>query len=150
MVLGMGSLATVPDTAGASGFNPMNVMNPSRWFGNNNRRYDDDYYGGPGYGYPPPPGYYPGAYGAPAYAPHPLYNAAPAAPAPAADNSKERIKELEDRIRQLEARQRQAPPSAPAYGGNSNMYPPAQQSGGYPQAPGGGYQPQTPGFRPLN
>ncbi len=51
-------------SAAAFGFG--NVMNPTRWFNNNDNRggYDDDYNGGPGYG---GPGYgYPG-YGGPGY-----------------------------------------------------------------------------------
>lgn len=39
-----GSLAWLPGTA-AAGFNPMNIMNPSQWFGGNkDRYYDRDYY----------------------------------------------------------------------------------------------------------
>lgn len=78
-------------TQSAHAFNPMNMMNPSKWMGGNNRNYDDDYYYdryggygggpwgynrgwgpgwggyGPGYGYGWP-GYGPGyGYGAPAY-----------------------------------------------------------------------------------
>ena len=67
-------------TTHAAGFNPMNMMNPGKWFGGRNRdRYDDDYYYdrydryGPGYGYgrgwgPGWGGYGPG-YGYGAYGP---------------------------------------------------------------------------------
>jgi len=146
---GIGS-AFLPVTASAAGFNPMNMMNPSKWMGGNrNRRYDDDYYdGGQGYGGYPPPGYggyggYPGGYGAPGYgAPGYGYPQAPvqqpayAAPAAPSSGSSDQIRVLEDRIRQLESQQQSAPP---AYGGG---YPPA--GGGQPQAPQGGMYPSHP------
>lgn len=170
MTIGLSSM-TMTSVSEAGGFGPMNnMMNPSKWFGGNkNRRYDDDYYdGGPGYGYPPP-GYgygapggyggYPGGYGAPGYgAPvQPGYAApaAPAAPAASDTGSADRIKELEDRIRQLESSQRQPPMPPQGYGGGQpgsggGGYPPPQQSGGY-QGGGGGYPaPQSPAFRPTN
>ena len=90
-----GALAFAQTTQ-AAGFNPMNMMNPSKWFGGkSNRYYDDDYYydryrygygpwgygrgWGPGYGYGPY-GYGPGygyGYGAPGYG-----QSAPASPPP--------------------------------------------------------------------
>lgn len=129
----------------AGGFNPMNMVNPSRWFGD---RYDDydDYRYGNRYGYPP--GYYGAPYGAPFGAPGyaapgygvPLYGApgisaqsyAPvqtqSPPAvTGSDASAERIRELEERIRQLEAPQKQAP-----------------------QKPIPSYQPSAPVFRPID
>ena len=175
---GIGSM-TLSTTAGASGFGPMNMMNPSKWFGGNKNRRYDDYYDGPGYGggYPPPgygygyggPGYGGPGYGAPYGAPlQPGYTAPPAATAPDASDSgsAERIKELEERIRQLESSQRQPPmqpqgfgPQAPqGYGAGQppaaggGMYPPSmQQGGGYPGV-GGGYPggQQAPAFRPTN
>ena len=52
---------TLTQTTHAAGFNPMNMMNPGKWFGggrDRGRYYDDDYYydryydrWGPGYGY---------------------------------------------------------------------------------------------------
>ena len=153
IAVGMGG-AMLPDTVGAAGFNPMNMMNPSKWMGGNkNRRYDDDYYdGGPGYGGYPPPGYggyggYPGGYGAPGYgAPGygypqgPAQQPAYAAPAAPSGGSSEQIRVLEDRIRQLESQQQSAPP---AYGGG---YPSA--GGGYPSA-GGGYPSAGGGYPPA-
>lgn len=69
LALGSSSLTFSPATQ-AGGFNPMNMMNPSKWMGGKNRRYDDDYdrydrydrYGyydryGPGYGRGWGPGY---------------------------------------------------------------------------------------------
>ena len=123
--LSSASLTSIERTE-ASGFNPMNMVNPSKWFGNRNDDYDDHYYGDR---YAPPPGYYGGpygapygipGYGAPGYAPQGYYAPAqvqPAAPAAApADGSAERIRELEERIRQLEAEQQPAPPGhAPVY-----------------------------------
>lgn len=87
LAIGGSSLAIAP---GAYAFNMGNMMNPSKWMGNNNRdRYDDDYYydrrgpygpyggyGGPYGGYGGPYGGYPGygyggypgyGYGAPGY-----------------------------------------------------------------------------------
>ena len=49
----------------ASGFSPMNMMNPSKWMGGNDR-YDDDYYDR-GYGYGGPYGYPGYGYGGPGY-----------------------------------------------------------------------------------
>ena len=103
----------VPDMAGAEGFGPMNMMNPSRWFGGGDRDYDDPYYADRGYG-PPPPGYGPPPMGAPGYgyAPPPPIGgygytpptAAPGYTAPASTpttttsgvDSQTRIRELED------------------------------------------------------
>lgn len=165
MAFGSGMLVLPESVSAGNMFN--NMMNPSKWFGSKNNRYDDYYddgyyggpppgygYGAPGYGYGAPgygaPGYGAPAYGAPAYgAPTYAAPAAPAAVAPApapVDNSAERIKALEDRIRQLEASQKAAPP---AYGGNP--YP--QQAPAPYQAPsGGGSYAPPPGsaFRPTN
>ncbi len=83
LTLGCSGL-TLTQTTYAAGFNPMNMMNPSKWFGGRDRGrgyYDDDYYydryydrwGGPGYGYgrgwgPGWGGYGPGyGYGWPGY-----------------------------------------------------------------------------------
>lgn len=111
-------------------FNFGNMMNPGRWFGNNNNdryddRYDDGYWGGPYGGGPygsPYGGYgYPGAYGAPYGAPYgmpgfgappvgygaPGYGAAPAAaPAQQAPSrSSSEVEALKRRIEELEAKQ---------------------------------------------
>lgn len=156
--------SVLPVTANADGFGPMNMMNPSKWFNRNRRDYDDYYDDGPGYG--PPPGY--GAppaygYGAPpggGYAPAPAA-AYPAQPAPGYgapavsstpspnDDAQQRIRELEERIRQLESRQQYPAPNAGAP--NYGMQQPAQPSvmpsyGGAVQQP----QPGTPVFRPSN
>ena len=151
----------VPVTAGATDFSPMKIMNPSKWFGNNNRRdYDDDYYyDGPGYGPPPgygaPPPYGYGApggygygappYGAPAYPAPPAQGySAPAVPATSSPNgdSQQRIRELEDRIRQLESMQQYSspPPSAPSYS--------AQQPGQPATSGYGMQQPAQPSAMP--
>lgn len=95
LVVGVASLPMIP-AVNAGGFNPMNMMNPSKWMGGNKDRYADDYYddyyggpydggpyggpglGGPGWGGPyggPGWGGYPGGYGAP-------YGAAPYGGAP--------------------------------------------------------------------
>lgn len=85
LAVGLASLPTAP-VVNAGGFNPMNMMNPSKWMGGGkrDRYYDDDYYGGPygggpyggpgwggpGWGGPyggPGWGGYPGAFGAPGY-----------------------------------------------------------------------------------
>ena len=57
LTLGCGGMS-LTQTAYAAGFNPMNMMNPGKWFGGGRDRgrgyYDDDYYYdryGPGYGY---------------------------------------------------------------------------------------------------
>lgn len=125
------------DRVDAASFSPMNMMNPSRWFGRGNR--DDDYYGpgygevpygAPGYwapGYGHPPAY--GGYGAP-LAPggyHPVYQTPPPVPAqtaPAEDPSAARIKELEERIRQLESSQS----TQPSYPQSTQPYAPAGQA----------------------
>ncbi|CAK0754558.1 Sulfur globule protein CV1 [Gammaproteobacteria bacterium] len=69
ILLAFSGAATFSQTAGADGFNPMNMMNPSKWFNNNDRWNDDRYYdrdydrdrygywGGRGLGYPGYPGY---------------------------------------------------------------------------------------------
>ena len=79
LALGCSSLLISTPSVQAGGFNPMNMMNPGKWFGgNSNRRYyDDDYYYdryryGPGYGYggwggPGWGGYGPYGYGWPGY-----------------------------------------------------------------------------------
>lgn len=73
--LGLGSLLLFSPVQ-AEGFGPMNMMNPSRWFGGKDRDYDDlppPGYGGP-YGAPGPgPGY--GAPGLGYAAPGPGYGA---------------------------------------------------------------------------
>jgi hypothetical protein len=124
------------------------MMNPGSWFGGNrdtdDRRYGRDvpppgYYGAPAYGYGAPYGYPQGgaapyAYGqpaAPAATPASPYGA-PAASAPAApkaDDSEARIRELEQRIKELEAARQ--PPA----------YAPASPSAGVPQT--------SPGYAPL-
>ena len=177
----------VPDMAGAEGFGPMNMMNPSRWFGGGDRDYDAPYYADRGYG-PPPPGYGPPPMGAPGYgyAPPPPVGgygytpptAAPGYTAPASTpttttsgvDSQTRIRELEDRIRQLEA-MLPAPGSSATtsnYGGGNyqpdfagGSYQPDSSSGsyqpssigssGYPSIPPTGtYEPSSPVFRPNN
>ena len=118
--------------ASAAGFNPMNMMNPSKWMGGgrSDDRYYDDYYGGGPYGYGGGPYGYGGGpygygggpygygggpygYGAPGYGgaypgygagAYPGYGAAPGVSAPTQRESSEsvRTKELERRIRELE------------------------------------------------
>lgn len=158
----------------ADGFNPMNMVNPSNWFGD---RYDDDYYYGDRYG--PPPGYFGGPYGAPygvpygapygapgyppggAYAPGGYYAPAPAqsaVPAAPSDGSAGRIEELEERIRQLEAERRAAASRpAPAYEppattGSTPSYTPPPSAPGYTPSPSirsnAVYDPAAPVFRP--
>ena len=117
-----------------------NMMNPSRWFGGD-RDYDDYYYEGPvgpGYG----PGYYapPMGYGAPGYAPPgyaaPVQRYAPAAysaPATTSSASSDEIRQLKQRIEQLEREQAASSDiTRPAtYGSNPGKQPgatPAPQS----------------------
>ncbi|MEA3410723.1 MAG: hypothetical protein U9R74_04195 [Pseudomonadota bacterium] len=140
------------ETVGAASFGPMNMMNPSRWFGGGNR--DDDYYGSgygapygspgywaPGYGAPPAYGYgappaggYQQGYGAP---PAGGYQQGYGAAAPAEDPSAARIKELEERIHQLESSQ----PAVPPYPQSAQPYNPAGQTwspqGSEPYPPAG-------------
>ena len=61
----LGGMVVTP-SGHADGFNPMNMMNPSKWMGGKNNR-DDHYddYGAPGYGGYGAPGY--GGYGTPGY-----------------------------------------------------------------------------------
>jgi len=145
----------VNDDAGAAGFSPFNMMSPGRWMGGGNR-YNDGYYndgpgyGAPGYGYGAPhgygaPGYGYGApgygYGAPGYgAPNSgyanpqsggSYTAPPSTPSHDGD-SQARIRELEQKIMELESSQQQPVPAAvPQYQG-SEIY----------------NQPTNPVFRP--
>nr|WP_207168492.1 hypothetical protein [Thiocystis violacea] len=133
-------------------FNFGNMMNPSRWMGNNNNdryddRYDEPYMGGPYGGGPygsPYGGYgYPGAYGAPYGMPYgmpgfgatpggygtPAYGApmaAPAAPQQSAPSGTTEVEALKRRIEELEAK---------------------QQS---PQRPPANDWPSAPAFRPMN
>lgn len=113
----------------ASGFSPMNMMNPGKWMGKNKNRNnrddyypEDDYYGaGPGYGGPNSRGYGPyqgqryggPGYGAPGnrgYAAQPPAAQAPAraavAPHATEGATAERMREMEDRIRMLESQLR--------------------------------------------
>ena len=161
LMIGASGLVFV-QTTHAAGFNPMNMMNPSKWFGGRNRGYYDDYdrygpgYGGygPGYGgYGPGYGTYAPGYGAPGYgyAPAPAY-AAPAQSAPESNDRSQEIRELQDRIERLERSQSPAPASVPPVDTGSRGY----QQGGYPQGgyPGGSYQGSesqsfTPTYRPL-
>ncbi len=167
LIIGASGLVSMQATH-AAGFNPMNMMNPGKWFGGRDRgRYYDDYdrygpgYGGyyapgyrgygPGYGYGHgAPGYGYGApgygYGAPGYgygAPGYGYAPAPTYPAPtqSAPGSGDRsgeIRELQDRIERLERSQSQAPPSVPPADRGTQGY----RDSGYPEAgyPDGGYQ----------
>ncbi len=115
-----------------------NMMNPSKWMGgknnNNNDNYRDDrdygYGPPPGQGYPPPQGQgyqnYPSPYGqgyqnypspqGQGYPPPPGYGyGAPAAQAaPVGQSDAARIRELEDRIRRLEATQ-PSPSAQPSF-----------------------------------
>ena len=103
-------------------FNPLDTMNPSRWFDGGDNYYDNgNYYPGygsyGGYGAPPPSYAVPGGYGAPGYT-APGYYPYPSGPAPAyapsasgGTSDAERIRQLEERIRQLEA-ERQLPPGS--------------------------------------
>jgi hypothetical protein len=174
LALGVGSLS-LPVIATAAGFNPMNAMNPSKWFGGKDRdRYYDDYdygppppgygapYGGPGWGaYPGGWGGYPGygapGYGAPGYgAPGygaPGYGApgyaVPGYGAPAtgyATESAPSTRELQERIEKLEVEQQRK-----AY-----QQPPAPAAGSGEAAAPGGFRPFTPedqdyssGFQPA-
>ena len=63
LVLACASVPLAMDAV-AGGFNPMNMMNPSKWMGgkNGDRYYDDDYYDRR-YGYGGPYGYGGGPYG---------------------------------------------------------------------------------------
>jgi len=157
----------------AAGFNPMNMMNPGKWFGGRNRGYHDDYdrygpgyggYHGPGYGgYGPEYGGYYGpgygghrpgyGYGAPGYgyAPAPAY-AAPAQSAPESSDTSKEIQELQDRIQRLERSQSQAPAPLPPMDRGAA----GSQEGNYPESgfPDSGYQGSelqsfTPTYRPL-
>lgn len=124
-------------------FNFGNMMNPSRWMGNDryDDRYDDPYWGGPyggGYGYPgaygspygmpyPVPGY-----GAPGYGAVPVVPVAPSVSAPVQtpDTSSE-VEALKRRIEELEAKQQTQPYARP----------PQSRSGDWPS---------TPAFRPMD
>ncbi len=173
-IIGASALVFV-QTTHAAGFNPMNMMNPGKWFGggrDRGRGYYDDYdrygpgyggygpgYGGygPGYGgyYAPGyGGYGPGyGYGAPGYghAPAPVY-AAPTQSTPESGDRSEEIRELQNRIERLERSQSHAPPPVRPMDRGSRGY----QEGGVPEGgyPGGGYQGSesqsfTPTYRPL-
>ncbi len=141
----------VVDSAYAEGSSPFNMMNPSRWFGGKSREHDGYYdhryspydgygpysgppYSGPGYSMPYGPPGAPGhgapydfppryGYGTPpapqGYAPTRI--PAPVAPQQTDDASASRIRELEERIRQLEA-SRQMPPqtATPSWQGTDN------------------------------
>ncbi len=175
LALGFSSLS-LPILATAGGFNPMNAMNPSKWFGGKDRdRYYDDYdygppppgygapygpgpgwgggypgYGGaPGYGAPGygAPGYGAGAYGAPGYG-APGYGAPGyGATAPGyAPESAPSARELQERIEKLEVEQQRK-----AY-----QQPPAEAPTGSGEAAAGGFRPFTPenqdysgGFQPA-
>ncbi len=89
LAVGLGCMSAATPAA-ASGFGPMNMMNPGKWFGNNNNRRDIDDLPPPGYDVPygaPPPGYGYGAlpppggpgYGAPPPQAPPMFNAPPGA-----------------------------------------------------------------------
>ena len=175
LMFGASGLIFVQKTL-AAGFNPMNMMNPSKWLGGGNRdRYDDydrygpgygGYYGpgygayGPGYGggyYGPGyGGYGPGyGYGAPGYgyAPAPAYTAPTYSTPATSDSSKdEQIRELQERIQRLERSQSQAPAPPPAMDVRSGDF----QGGDYPESRypssdyrDSGYQSFTPTYRPL-
>lgn len=114
-----------------------NMMNPSRWFGGDRDYHDDyygDYYGGPGYGpgyYPPPmgygaPGYAPPGYAAPAYGYAPPAYSAPA-PAKADTATSDEIRQLKQRIEQLEQERAAstAPGQAGTYGSHTGSSPAA-------------------------
>ena len=101
----------------AHAFDMGNMMNPSKWMGNNNDRYDD-YRGGPGYGWGGPgyyggypgyggPGYYGGypGYGPPGYGygGYPGYGyGAPTVVVPGNSSSSAEVQQLKARIRELE------------------------------------------------
>ncbi len=170
LMVGASGLVSV-QTTDAAGFNPMNMMNPTQWFGGRNRDYRDGYdrygpgYGGygPGYGGYAPGyggygpgyrGYAPGyGYGAPAYAytPAPAY-AAPTQGAPTSDDRSREIQELQDRIERLE--RSQTPVAAPPPPADRGL--PGYQEGGSAEGAysGSGYQGNefqsfTPSYRPL-
>jgi hypothetical protein len=123
LAFGLGALLA------ASGSQAFNFFNPGDWF---DRDRDDDRYGpgpygppGPYGGMPPYGAYGPGfgapGWGAPAGYP-PAAPAAPAAPSQPDSRSADRIRELEERIRELES---SAPPVASpgGYGTYESGYP---------------------------
>ena len=183
------SAALLSGAGNTYAFNFGNMMNPSKWMpGGGNKRYDyyDDYRGGPGYGYGAPgygygapgygygtPGYGYGApgygYGAPGYT-TPGYSA-PALNPPASTSQNAEIKELKQRIKELEdANARPAPSygaqpgyqqapgssysSQPKYGtqpsyGSQPSYgtqPSYEKKSGYGSQSGSGYQPSVPAY----
>lgn len=155
VAIGAGALF-LPGTVEADGFGPMNMMNPGRWFGGRDR-YDDDYYGRGGYP-PPPPGYGapPPRYGTSAYAPP--ASVAPAAAAPAPDTAHQaHLRELENRIRELEARRQQSAPSysdgrrpnpMERYDPDDNYAPPVRSV--YQSPPSAGVGGMNSGYQPPN
>jgi hypothetical protein len=156
MAVGLGGLSAIP-SVDAAGFNPMNMMNPSKWMGGNKDRYYDDYddyyggpygpppgagwggpgwggpYGGPGYGAPGWGGYR-GPYGAPGYGAAP-YGAAPGYAAPTKRESTPSNKELLERLEKLEAEQQRLayppPPPAPTRSKDTGSAYSPPESGGY-------------------
>ncbi len=136
----------------ASGFGPMNMMNPNQWFSGSQNREERESHP-PSVGYYPRQGYYPPhGYGAPLqgyHHPPSAFSAAPLAALPPSGQertsgqeraseqecaSEQRIRELEQRIRQLEAERAQS------------YAQPMGMSGYVPQQPMGmsGYAPQQP------
>jgi len=98
----MGNMMNPSKWTGGNNGGNNNMMNPSRWMGGNNNDRYDDYRGGPGYGYGGGPGYggdpgyggYGGASG---------YGGAPAYSAPGTESNEAEIKQLKERLRQLES-----------------------------------------------
>jgi len=171
LVIGVFTAGMVTCAGVASAFNIGNMMNPSKWFGGSRERgYDDYYYGGPGgYGYGPPsygvPGYGGLGYGAPGYGVpgygygYPGYAApgygapayqAPAYSAPSSSSEAAEIKQLKERIKELEEANRRSAPSPveqPSYAPSSGY---GQQLPQYQQAPvyrgQPGYQTSSPSY----
>jgi hypothetical protein len=145
----LGALLVTAAPLQADGFGPMNMMNPSRWFGGNNNNDDDDYYYGPNGGYPPPhagspyaaPGYPQAGYGAVPYGPPPGYGAPQQPPAAgsamggAGDETEARIRRLEERIKQLESENAQMRNAGMGQPPGPRGMPPRPMSGGNPGNP---------------
>jgi len=95
----MGNMMNPSKWTGGNNGGNNNMMNPSRWMGGNNNDRYDDYRGGPGYGYGGGPGGYGGG---PGYGSGPGDGGAPAYSVPGTEPNEAEIKQLKERLRQLE------------------------------------------------